>query len=109
MEEALNQEELKQELPSKEDQCSGILLTKLTQEQDQEPFLDAQEAGQAMLDEAAQEAALSEPNLTQDLRLDDTTSPPPITTDGLGALFYPLKPPLQGTLPGTSRRLLRVL
>ena len=40
-----------------------------------------------MLDEAAQEAALSEPNLTQDLRLDDTTSPPPITTDGLGALF----------------------
>ena len=75
MEEALNQEELKQELPSEEDQCSGILLQKLTQEQDQEPFLDAQEAGQAMLDEAAQEAALSEPNLTQDLRLDDTTSP----------------------------------
>ena len=87
MEEALNQEELKQELPSEEDQSSGILPTKLTQEQDQEPFLDAQEAGQAMLDEAAQEAALSEPNLTQDLRLDDTTSPPPITTDGLGALF----------------------
>ena len=87
MEEALNQEELKQELPSEEDQCNGILLQKLTQEQDQEPFLDAQEAGQAMLDEAAQEAALSEPKLTQDLRLDDTTSPPPITTDGLGALF----------------------
>ena len=34
MEEALNQEELKQELPSEEDQSSGILPTKLTQEQE---------------------------------------------------------------------------
>ena len=87
MEAALNQEELQQELPSEEDACSGILPQELAIEQEQEPFLDAQEDCLAMLDEAAQEATPSEPNLTQDLRLDDTTSSPPITTDGLRALF----------------------
>ena len=90
MEAALNQEELQQELPSEEEACNGILPQKFAIEQEQEPFSDAREDCQAMLDEAAQEATPSEPNLTQDLRFDDTTSPPPITTDGMRALFFVL-------------------
>jgi hypothetical protein len=100
MEAALNQDELQQELHSEEEACSGILPQEFAIEQEQGPFLDAQEDCLAMLDEAAQEATPSEPNLTQDLRLDDTTSSPPITTDGMRALFLS---PEAGAPRDTSR------
>ena len=88
MEAALNQEELQQELHSEEEACSGILPQEFAIEQEQGPFLDAQEDCLAMLDEEAQEATPSEPTVTQDLRLDDTTSSPPITRGEVGHVSW---------------------